>query len=245
MKRFYVYTIMVLAILSCGRKTESGQVPLYPFSKDHFIDSYFRAIGLRASRPLVVNDAYPFGNIVFDIIFDREYLYAEEEKEIQEQVGDIARIGGEKNTPRIASVNPFSKLTIVSDSDFNDIPAGSPLDAIIRVIGATAWPVFKDLHCEDDYYYQELDGSLKGYKSVARNDGTGTLSDIARYFHPSFFWYEKFVSELRPDDLFLSGPAIFFGISETPAIKKQKLTITLEEEGGKTYSCDVDVEFPS
>ena len=142
--------------------------------------------------------------------------------------------------------NHFVGLKIISDSDFNGIPAGEPLNGIIKVFGATAYPVFKVLHCEKDYSDQKLEDTLEGYnKLTGCHYESGHQANIFPLFQPGYFWFEKLVSELQPDDLFLLDSCLYFQFTSKPSIGTQTLTITFKEESGKTISTSVDVEFPS
>lgn len=244
MKRFYSFVFLALTVLSCNRTKESeGGLP----RSDYFIDQYVSVNKIVTQGPLILKEGFASGDIYIGLDLSGDGIYGDKKKEIQNRLGDVSKIRlGSSFRPRTASVNPFIKLTVVSDSDFNDIPAGSPLDAVIRVLGATAYPVFKDLHGQSDFYNQELDGSLKGCdKLTGVYYATGLKEEMFPYFEKSYYWYEKYVSELQPDDLFLLDPCLWFIITEFPALKTHKLTITMEEEGGTTYSCDIDVEFPA
>ena len=242
-----IIAIFAITVLSCDKKTmpESG----FPYT-DHFVDVYTYMTRLNVGWPHVVEqDGFAHGDFVFNISigWDAE-IRGDELDAIHKQLGDNSRIRpGNRFSPRIATLNHFIKLTIVSDSDYNDIPAGSPLDAIIRVYGSTAYPVFKDLHCQADFYDQELKGTWEGYdKSLyINNKDDEVMFFLCNFFERSYYWYDKMVSELQPDDLFLLDRIMLLRITEKPSIKKHKLTITLEEEGGKTFSTSVDVEFPS
>ena len=66
---------------------------------------------------------------------------------------------------------------------------------------------------------------------------------LCNFFERSYYWYDKMVSELQPDDLFLLDRIMLFRITEKPSIKKHKLTITLEEEGGKPFSTSVGYQI--
>ena len=220
MKKFYTLAILALTLLACNR--ESGREPLFPHT-DHFIDGYHFVNQLYAGTPYVAEqDGFGSGDLFFSISLGwNAEILRDELNDLREQLGDVSRIryGIIEISPRTATINPFIKLTIVSDSDYNDIPAGSPLDAIVRVYGSTAYPVLKDLHCQADYYDQELKGTWEGYDKSS----FVSMSNMCKRFQKSYYWYDKMVSELQPDDLFLLDRIMYFRIAEKPAIKNINL----------------------
>ena len=136
--------------------------------------------------------------------------------------------------PTSALVNKFDKIDIVSNSDFNEIPAGESLASKFEFFSSTAWPIFQ-----------------------ANDNAEIRIKDTD--FHKIFEYYpfnylfepiHKDVSNLTPDDLYLlysfvgdrEHMSACLMAKEVPEIKEHIFTISYYE-GDKVWSVDIPAVF--
>ena len=129
--------------------------------------------------------------------------------------------------------NEFKKIDIVSDKDFNEIPAGQSLGNVVQFLAVSVKPFL------DSGYTEEFDWS--------RNDVPSEYRDYAWRFWPKEEFYPVYglLSELRENELKLlerRSPSLCF-LDEPRAFRKHTFTITLEDTTGRELSCTVEYDF--
>ncbi|HAD57411.1 MAG TPA: hypothetical protein DCG00_08025 [Alistipes sp.] len=129
--------------------------------------------------------------------------------------------------------NEFKKIDIVSDKDFNEIPAGQSLGNVVKFLAVSVKPFL------DSGYTEEFDWS--------RNDVPSEYRDYVWRFWPKKEFYPVYglLSELRENELKLlerRSPSLCF-LDEPRAFRKHTLTITLEDTTGRELSCTVEYDF--
>lgn len=134
-----------------------------------------------------------------------------------------------------ALAHKIDRIEIVSNNDFNDIPAGSSLTSKFLFLSASAWPVIQvgrviRLNKEEDRA-NTVFGQYFGYY----------------YFNLSFTPVQGLLSELAPESLYLleydtfHAPAVLL-TEEIPEIKTHIFTVTYYE-GEKEWRVDFPVNF--
>ena len=101
--------------------------------------------------------------------------------------------------------NDFIGISAVSDTDFNDIPAGQPIDSKIRICATSPYKFI-----------------ASGYKDEAA-EWPQEMVDNHKYI-----WYE-----MGKEDLILLDRTIYLKFSEIPEIKSHNITVSFLMENGK------------
>ena len=143
-------------------------------------------------------------------------------------------------------VNRFDKIDIVSNADFNDIPAGQSLASKFEFFSTSAWPIFRkdpDMICTE--------GSGHYNKVISSYLDTDFGKKFHNYpFNDFFKPVHKDISELTSDDLYLLSAELHaqnrmsacLVAKEVPEIKEHIFTISYYE-GDKVWSVDIPAVF--
>lgn len=214
-----------LALLSCGRIFERQDVPRV---RENFIQAYYtidslsfhsfrsteRSIKLTASGKWLSTE-------------ENEYyksLYDDTHNHIPLAPGATA-----------AYTNIFDRIEIVSDTDFNEIAAGTSLGEIVKFVAISP-------------YKWLLSGCGASYDwSVIPEDFEKCKFEIpAGSVKKGLYPVDKLVSELTPDDLVLlmrkPGGFFCFVFEQIPENKEHNMTITFFE-GDKSYTVKRQLSF--
>lgn len=130
----------------------------------------------------------------------------------------------------VATVNRFSKVTMTSEQRFNDIPAGQPLDDIVSLFGASAYP--------------ELLQKRGGFKDQTDLPYGEKSKSHIRFLYDDYYWFAKHLSELTEEDLFLLDNYFYIVFDEYPDIRRQVLTLTFTDTDGKELTVTGTFTFP-
>ena len=114
--------------------------------------------------------------------------------------------------------NDFIGISAISDADFNDIPAGQPIDSKIRICATSPYKFI-----------------ASGYKDEAA-EWPQEMVDNHKYI-----WYDEihnhpvygFLDEMGREDLILLDRTIYLKFSEIPEIKSHNITVSFLMENGK------------
>lgn len=130
-----------------------------------------------------------------------------------------------------AFANGFSAITVTSDRDFNEIPAGEDLGDIIRIVAVSPLK-WLDSHGTDTYNWDRLspDYDLLFGKMTDSNLSSTYLNEEN---HP----VNKPLTALTSEDLtLLNTHCIFLIFTEAPKEKAHRLTVSFKDGEGSITS---------
>ncbi len=114
--------------------------------------------------------------------------------------------------------NEFTGITVISDSDYNGIPAGQPLDPIVRIMATSP------------YRWLSSHGKLTYDWMSAPTDYSLVLKHNPQTVYGELFPVYKCIQDLVPSDmLLLNRHSLYLLFTETPEIKEHNLRITFKD----------------
>ncbi len=114
--------------------------------------------------------------------------------------------------------NEFIGITVISDTDYNSIPAGQPLDPIVRIMATSP------------YRWLSSQGKLTYDWASAPTDYSLVLEHSPQIVYGELFPVYKCIQDLVPSDmLLLNRHSLYLLFTETPAIKEHNLKITFKD----------------
>lgn len=114
--------------------------------------------------------------------------------------------------------NEFTGITVISDTDYNSIPAGQPLDPIVRIMATSP------------YRWLSSNGKLTYDWANAPADYSLVLKHNPKNIYVELFPVYKYIQDLVPSDmLLLNIHSLYLIFTETPAIKEHNLKITFKD----------------
>lgn len=138
-----------------------------------------------------------------------------------------------------ALCNEFERIDVISDRDFNDIPAGSSLGSVVELLAASAKP-FIDSGYDPSYGWPDGNAPAAYYR-----DGEPIMCGTAGEggFSPVY----GVLSDLRAEDLkllyFSYVGCMYLSFLEEPAVKEHTFTVTMQDAAGRTLSCTFEYTF--
>ncbi len=145
------------------------------------------------------------------------------------EVDNLSKKYNDKHWNRVSSwkrysvySNEFTGISVVSDTDYNNIPAGYPLDPIVRIM--TISP----------YRWLNSNGTLTYDWTNAPTDYSLVHWEMVgpryEYFDKELFPVYKCITDLKPEDLMLLNMhSLYLLFTETPEIKEHNLKITFKD----------------
>ncbi len=119
--------------------------------------------------------------------------------------------------------NEFTGITVISNADFNGIPAGQPLDSKVRIVALSP---YRWLKSESLLTY---DWSEAPSDYDVQNDHGWLYSRYYWHLPPEVFPVNKTLTDLVPEDLLLLfEQSLYLLFTETPEIKEHNLRITFK-----------------
>jgi len=129
--------------------------------------------------------------------------------------------------------NAFTGIDVVSDSEYNDIPAGGSLGSKVRIVSLSP---YKWLLSRSTLTYDWSD-IPEDYCTV---DSRGCKYNA---LYPWEFPVNKYLADVTENDLvLLKAEELYLLFTETPSIKEQTITVTFRE-GDVSHSASVSVVF--
>ena len=132
--------------------------------------------------------------------------------------------------------NEFERIDVISDRDFNDIPAGSSLDSVVELLAASAKPFI-------DSGYDPSYGWPDNAPAAYYRDGEPIMCGTYGGFSPVY----GVLSDLRAEDLkllyFSYVGCMYLSFLEEPAVKEHTFTVTMQDAAGRTLSCTFECTF--
>lgn len=136
--------------------------------------------------------------------------------------------------PEEALIHRFDKLDVISNADYNDIPAGESLKDKVVFLSTSAWPIIKVGGKNHHRLLQsEIEQTLH-YQLMGGYYGTDTYAPV-----------EGKLSDLTSEDLYLLNTHPYesiFAFTEIPAIKDHVFTISYHE-GSIVWTIDIPAKF--
>lgn len=225
MKISTYFFILTLTFVAYGcNKEKNDEIVDTPRVVPNLIDMYATAVTFKGY----------FYDIYNGIVVQGDSLQLEDHSENVRKYGDTVF-----NKPRFVEieenlvfVNEFTGINVTSNSDFNEIKAGLPLNSKIRLVALSPikW--------------------LKSKGKLTFNWNSAVLPDYAMFrkgiVRDQFFPVNKYLTDVTKEDLTLLSPARQYGIfllfTEHPAIKDQVLTVYFNETNG-VIKASYDAKF--
>ena len=205
-----LFVVAVMAVSGCG-KTTPETVPSRPL-----ISRFWRMENLTVRRVVKTNILGIFGG---GPVSDQENL------RLRKQYGDsIWRPSGYRVQDLVIGCycNEFTSISITSDKQFNDFPAGADLSPAVTLMAISPYK-WLNSNGEEEYDWSWLD------KIPEESRGNVPLIGVA-VGYPWCHFISKPLTEIRPEDLVLMElENIRLVFTETPQIKEHTLTVTLWE----------------
>ncbi len=227
MKSLLYFPLCCISILLAGCTAErhdysAGDAVI----TEYLIQTYERMTGLSLSS------AVYFGNQEsIKLGSESEYYYMPDVVLFREKYDDCHYNGAQIPGGYSALINEFHKIEIVSDTEFNGVPAGESIADKVIIFAVTPYPWLKS-------------GSAVTY---AWNESMVEHSFFCRlgpwFTLPQMYLVNKKVSSLTEDDLQLLCPEhIYFRFIEKPEIKTHNITMRFIEKE-KSLESSVEVIF--
>ncbi len=183
-----------------------------------------------------------YDNLIHLTFEGKEYSYMSDEntpngrkfRELSDRYGDTDCWERIFVGSPIALCNEFTRMDVVSDRPFNDIPAGSSLGGVVKLLTSSAKP-FLDSGYKDRFNWWSEDIPAEYGKDIVYNLHNGDPG-----FHP----VSGLLSELDPETLMLFAVSeVWMLFTEEPEEKEHTFTITLQDRAGRTLSCTIAYTF--
>lgn len=217
-----ILIIFAISFVSCNRETVEP-VGLLSVS-ERMIDSY------KVMTDLLFNFDQKTSSLQ---IYDdgTKWLYGAERDEITKKYDDTHY--NKRLLPGTfeAFTNRFSGITVTSDRDFNEIPAGENLGDIIRIVAVSPLK-WLDSHGTATYNWDRLPPDYDLLFSKMTDSNLSSLY-LEEENHP----VNKPLTALTSEDLtLLNTHCIFLIFTETPKKKAHRLTVSFKDEEGSITS---------
>lgn len=228
-KFFLIATVMFcMTVSSCNR----GQNRTGMYESDHYIQTYYDIENVRAH----MSNNWP--GMIFIEYEAKEYDNHEDDEtstpynNLAERYDDFGYGGAVHPGMYRAICNEFTGIDVVSDHDFNDIPAGESLGGVVMLLTSSA------KHYIESKYTDGYDwGNLPEDYIV---DGKRLITES---FEPGFWPVYGALDLLDPFELvLLHWEVLWLKFTETPAIKEHNLTITFSD-AKNDFSCELAYTF--
>ena len=233
MKHYYfLFLSLLLATLSsCKTTTDKGEYMTY--TSENFVLHYVRATSLSAHQMNALDTQKDFNGAMAISVECDDCIYTSE----MDQQYHIKYYDYQYNKPRMMSdatvcyVNDFVSIDIISDTDFNDIPAGQSLASTVKIVAVSPyrWLVNGETN-------EEL------WKTISKDWLLWQKPKYDYFIKPEYFPVNSFLYNLNPEDLKLLHSEIAFVFTSIPNNnKKHNLKIIFHEANSAiTAECAVD-----
>lgn len=225
----------VMICLSCSHATPDG----YSYWDEYFLEGLVEADIISFTKGASVSCKHADGTpcqprILF--CFNQRNHRSENNlssPEFKKSLGDGGGwyLHSDTRSISVATINRFKKVSMTSGQRFNDIPAGQPLDNVVSLFGASAYPEL--LQKRGGF----MDQANLPYGEKEKETNSGWLNG-------DYYWFAKHLSELEEEDLFLLDHYFYIVFDEYPDIHMQTLTLTFTDSDGVELSVTGTFTFP-